>query len=276
MSTKDKKQPPTIVVGKKEPVKQDNSLAVFQGGLPAQRDDIPEYLKSRLGDRSGSEGVGKDDVLVPRLCLSQEGMSPQLKKASESYIPGLESGQFFNSVTSEVYGDRLTVVPILFYKNFIEFIPMNQGGGVRAMYDPSTPPPSEKLQFGRNEKGETISPEVTEFKNRICLLIREGRQPELIVVSFKSSGIKAAKKWNSLIAATGLPAFARSYELTVVNKVRGQQTWFGMDIMPGVFVPKAFFEDAQRQFDALQSGGFKIDTSGLENDADGTGDTVPF
>ena len=250
-----------------------DALTIFGSSTIKQFDpNIPEYLRDQVGNQAGSEDVGRDDVLIPRLALAQDGMSPQLKKAHESYIPGLQAGDLFNSVTGEIYGAKVQVVPLVFFKNFIEFVPISAGGGVKQMYNSMEEVPPEKLQFTRNEKNESVSPDVTEFKNRLSLLLHaDGRQPELIVVSFKASGLKAAKKWNSLIKATNLPAFARSYILSVVNKVKGQQTWFGLDVMPDVFVPAYFFAQAKAHFDNLGRGGYKVDTTGLESDANESG-----
>lgn len=252
---------------------EDTSMTIFgAAGVTKYDPNIPEYLREMVGNREGNEEVGRDDVLIPRLALAQDGMSPQLKKAHESYIPGLEAGDLFNSLTGEIYGAAVLVVPLIFFKNYIEFVPISAGGGVKAMYNSLTEIPQEKMQFTRNEKGETVSPDVTEFKNRLSLLLHaDGRKPELIVVSFKSSGLKAAKKWNSLIQSTNLPAFARSYKLSVVTKVKGQQTWFGLDVMPDVFVPAHFFAAAKAHFDNLSEGGYKVDTSGLEGDANESG-----
>jgi len=251
---------------KQQSQQEDTALAVFASSAPAEMTNVPEYLREHLGNRAGSDNLSHDDVLIPRLCLAQDGMSPQLKKSSESFIPGLEAGQMFDSVTGEIYGERVKVVPLMFFKNWIEFNPINQGGGVKAMYDASNPPNPADLAFGQNEKNERVPPAVTEFKNRLCLLIRAGHAPRLIVVSFKSSGLKAAKKWNALIRGTNLPCYARSYDLTVVNKRKGEQTWFGLDVMPDVFVPQEFFASAKAQFEAMENGGFKIDTSGLEEE----------
>lgn len=238
---------------------------------------VPEYLRERMGDKTGNEGVGQDDLLIPRLAIAQEGMSPQLKKHNENFIPGLEAGDLFNTVTGEVYGNSVKIVPLFFFKNFIEFVPMNQGGGVVAMYDRVDQVPADKLRFGKDAQNATVPPVVTEFKNRMCLLLQEGQKPQAIVVSFKSSGLKAAKKWNSLIMATNLPAFARSYDLKVVTKVKGQQSWFILDVQPGEFVPEVFFNQAQEYFDSLQKGGYKVDTTGIEQEREaGSDDATSF
>lgn len=223
--------------------------------------DVPEYLREYKGQQQGRDNVEKDDILIPRLGLAQTGMSPQLKKLSEFFIPDLQPGQLFNTVTNEIYGTEVFVVPLIFFKQYIEFTPMNEGGGVKGMYADASEVPPEKLQFLGG-----VKPAVTEFKNRLCLLIREGHKPILIVVSFKSSGLKSAKKWNSLIQGTNLPAYARCYKLKVVDKVKGQQNWFGLDPEYDVFVPEHFFKTAEQFFIDMAKGGYRVDTSGLDHE----------
>lgn len=234
---------------------------------------VPEYLKTQLGNMAGSEDVGRDDVLIPRLAIAQDGMSPQLKRQNEAFIPGLEPGQLFDSVSGEIYGEKATVVPLFFFKNFISFIPQSAGGGVSAMYNNLSDVPPVELAWGPNN----TTPACTEFKNRMCLLIREGHQPRPIVVSFKSSGLKAAKKWNSLIMDTKLPAFARAYELEVKLKTKGTtQSWYVLDVSPREFVPEEFFTQAQRYFDQLRSDGYKVDTTGIESERRQDNDGAAF
>lgn len=222
---------------------------------------IPDYLKQHVGSNAGNENVGQDDLLIPRLSIAQTGMSAQLKKSSDKYIPGLQPGELFNTVTNEIYGTKVRVVPILFFKNFIDFVPIKEGGGVRAMYNGIGEVPKGMLDFKDGNP-----PQVTEFKNRLSLIIRDGHKPELVVASFKSSGLKTAKKWNQLIASTNMPAYARSYVLEVKTKTKGEQEWFILDVMPDVFVPQAFFNEAKAYFDNLSQGGYKVDTSGLDDE----------
>lgn len=264
-----KKNAPTTIEATPETETKNDVLAIFGTSAPALASDVPEYLREQVGNTEGSENVGQDDQLIPRLAIAQMGQSPQTKKASELYIPGLQDGQFFNTLTNEIYGEEVVVVPILFFKNFIEFKSMDDGGGVIAMYNNAGEVPPAKLAFQGGNK-----PAVTEFKNRLCLLLREGYKPELIVVSFKSSGLKAAKKWNSLIKGTNLPAYARTYTLKTVPKQKGQQSWHVADVFPGQFVPQAFFNQAKEYFDNLSEGGYKVDVTGLEDTE--TSEETPF
>ena len=80
---------------------------------------VPEYLKTAVGTADAESEIRQEDLLIPRLAVAQDGMSAQLKKQNELFIPGLEEGQLFNTVTSEVYGASATVIPLFFTKNYV-------------------------------------------------------------------------------------------------------------------------------------------------------------
>ena len=50
----------------------------------------------------GMENIKSEDLVIPRIKLCQSG-SPQIKKSHELYIPGLEVGDVFNSLTGQVW-----------------------------------------------------------------------------------------------------------------------------------------------------------------------------
>lgn len=225
---------------------------------------IPEHLRDQIGNRAGMEDVGREDVLIPRLCIAQ-ALSPQLKKTNENYIKGLEVGAFFNSVTGRIYGEKVTVVPLFFFKQFIEFKDINAGGGIVSMYHHAEDIPADKTyRLDQVPQGE--KPQVTEFKNEMCLIVTEDGGLEPIVVSFKSTGMKTAKKWNSLMRAIPLPSYAKFYDLLSVTQTKGQQEWAGANVIPGEFVPAALFQAAETFFKQLRESGVKVDTTGLGGD----------
>ena len=59
----------------------------------------------------GLENVDKDHLKVPFLVLLQD-LSPETKKVNKDrYVEGAEPGLFINSVTKEVYGSEVTIIP---------------------------------------------------------------------------------------------------------------------------------------------------------------------
>lgn len=236
---------------------------------------IPEHLRSAVGSHDGKENVGKEDLLIPRLCVAQ-ALSPQLKKDNEAFIRGLQVGDLFNSVTGRVYGEKVRVIPLFFFKQYIHFTPMSEGGGIVAQYQKESEVPRELLEWKDGRP-----PVVTEFKNRmVCVEDPETKELELAVLSFKSTGMKFAKKLNSLIMMVkNLPAYAKFYVIKSVKQSKGQQEWYGMAPFPDEWVPAAFFEAAKGFFQQLQDGGYKVDVSGIEEEREpgsDDGESAPY
>ena len=235
-----------------------------QGGALAV---VPDHLKQYQGAQDAESNVGNNDILIPRLAVAQAGMSPQLKKQHELYIPELEEGQLFNTVTNEVYGDSATVIPLFFTKNYIEF----EGGGVLkvvAMYKDASEVPDGHLDWTRDENGDRVPPRVTEFKNRMCLIQTNEGLWQPIVVSFKKGENKFSDQWNSQIKfarlADKLPCFAHTYTVSSKLKQDGSKSWYVKTVSPSGFTPENIFTEAKTYFEQLSKGGYTVDTSGME------------
>lgn len=174
---------------------------------------------------SGLQNVNESDLLVPRLQIAA-GTSKQIMKGNEKHIQGLQVGEIFNTVTKEVYGDSVLVIPVWFSKNRILFdkdwkiecsSPDGEKGGkitpVCADCDYS------KWGSGENDVGFAC----TEFRNFAVLVVSEGSS-HLASVSFKSTSSGVAKTWLNMIEArkaktvkgdaTELPMYLGYYTLT--------------------------------------------------------------
>ena len=112
-----------------------NSVAKKEeAGLPAA---IMDDIISTAG-----EGVDYDtsDLQIPFVRVIQ-ALSPQIKKSDPKFIEGAGQGDAFNTVTGQYWSgeDGLTVVPCWQETKYLEFIPLDQGGGFvgeRASNDP--------------------------------------------------------------------------------------------------------------------------------------------
>lgn len=230
---------------------------------------VPEYLRQYAGNQAGLEEVSQEDVLVPRLSISQSN-SPEVTKGDPKFIKGLETGHFFNSLTGEDYGVKVTLIPLFFFKQYIHFRDRKEGGGIEAVYQSAADVPKGGLDFVNGEK-----PPVTEFKCEMCLIVKDGVY-DPIVASFKSTGMKTAKKWNALMRQVQLPAYARAYILDITNEKNTDGSWFGTAVTPSDFVPESFFTKAEQYFDNLRQAGVKIDTAGMGEEGVVEGEHTAF
>ena len=244
-----------------------SSLADVQKARPA-------YLKEREGQEArGLEEIGAQEMVLPRLTLTQN-TTPQRNRQDPHYIPGLQEGQFFNSLTKEIYGDRVLVTPMFFRKSRIYFKDINQGGGIICRA-----PHGNDCQL--NNGGPCLHglwsndgkpPECTEFYNYPSLLYPNN---EIIVVSLKVTGIKAGKEWNTMMRLRGADPFAGIYEIKAVparNKTGQNYYTYAVNNAKeeGGWVSKERFMQNEKMYQLLveqfKSGQATVDESTLSEE----------
>lgn len=178
---------------------KDDALA--KRGETALATSAPSFVDA--ADRSGTDHITNDDMAMPRLALAQK-MSPQLDA-----IDGLQFGDLFNSLTEEIYEQPLDFIVLRADPpRAIEFRPIEDGGGV---VDPNVPLTDPRCRWG--EDGE--KPVATVFYDFIVAL---HPTRELIALSFKATGLKAAKALNALIKIRSGPVYGGLYEMTTQKK----------------------------------------------------------
>jgi hypothetical protein len=223
----------------------------------------PDFLEK--GDTRGADHITSDDLRMPRLSLAQQ-MSPQVNPSEGSYIENLRVGEMFNDLTGQVMGKgplRFAIVradP----PRFIEFIPREQGGGIRDM---NVPPNDPRTQFGPN--GE--QPIATKFYDFVVALLDGDNIPSidsLIAISMKKSAIKAAKKLNGLVRLRNAPVFAGTYTVNAVMLKNTKGTFAGFDFNNDGWVTKDQFAALTEIYEALKNKNIVIDREPGSDDAD--------
>jgi hypothetical protein len=183
----------------------------------------PEYLKTLAAEFSLGN-IDSKDLLIPRLCVAN-ALSPQLKKGNEKRIEDLEEGLLFNNVTGKIYGEKIHGYVLSFSKNYIEFKPMEEGGGIIKFYGPDEKPAPADLAYDGDAK-----PKVTEFWNFLFLMEDDELGLTPIFVSYKSTGITRCAK--PLLANVrfdefrSIPPFGYGYTLQAAQLKNAVNEWF--------------------------------------------------
>lgn len=142
----------------------------------------------------GFEQINGETMSVPFLRLIQK-LSPQIDKKKPEYIEGAVEGDFFNTVTKEVYGQELALIVLRFERIYIEWKP-NRGGFVGYHSPEDAERIATKRDFGKwqTEKGNELQ------ENYVYMVILGGHEKEgPMILSLSSSGIKTAREWNRLM-----------------------------------------------------------------------------
>ena len=161
----------------------------------------------------GAEGAvfSSDDLLIPRLQLAQK-MSPELDENDAKYIDGIKAGNFFNSVSREIYTE-IDVIPCHSRTSYTEWVPRDQGGGRVAEHDADSPDvKSAETHVSDDGKRKDIMQNGNELviaDEFYSFIVKEDGDYEPVLISMKSSQRKVAKRWRTLIS---------------MNKVRNPKT----------------------------------------------------
>lgn len=188
------------------------------------------------GDLTGTENITSDDLRLPRVSIAQ-GLSTQLIEGDSNYIDGLKMFDMFNDLTGEVIG-RGPVKFIVVRRDVrrIEFLPRSEGGGIVDLNVPYIDPATGKID-PRNEwsvvDGERIPPKATKFVEFVILMLREGRDPEPIMLSIKDTNKfnrRAIERLTGFIKLRNAPIYAGLYELASKTEKNDSGT-FGVPVI---------------------------------------------
>lgn len=225
----------------------------------------PAYIKK--GPARGSEHVGQEDLIIPRLELVQSLSPCRDKKDEAEYIEGAEEGMLYNSVTRELYGPEAIVVPVAFRKEYLLWKDRKKGGGFRGAFQSMA-----EATKARDVLPDAADIEINDTAQHFCLLINPASgKVEEIVMSLSRSKLKTSRKWNSLIRISEMDSFAKSYRVTAVEQRNADnQKYYGFDVENHAFVDEDVYKRAEVLWGQVEAGTVKVSTEGAQDDV-GTG-----
>lgn len=163
--------------------------------LPAkQAADVPAYMRGMQGDL-GVDSIEPQDIVIPRMkiCQGQSGIKD---------LVSIEDGQFYNSVTNEVYGEKIQFFVLLHWKSTIWFSDDFKLRGI-IYKDAET---KEEVHFGQDIeeciKNQDEDPGINAHnyfiisERELAEAISNNDFPLPIVYSCQSAAVKAARQLN--------------------------------------------------------------------------------
>lgn len=238
---------------------QSKAVAPRQTTAVARQEDLPEYIKTGVGKGRGNENVGMGDVVIPRVEIVQ-ALSP-CKKANEAgYIEGSEDGAMFNTVTRELYGSEIHVIPIFFKVEYLIWKDRQKGGGFRGAY-PTIADANARIE-GEDDASDL---QALETAQQLVLVINpETGEANEAVLSMARTKMKISKQWNSLIRINGHDRFSRVYKIFTSEETNSKnQTYWNFGIMNAGFPQEDAYRKAEALYTAISSGARQmvVDTS---------------
>lgn len=234
----------------------------------AKRDaNLPTYIKQgKDGAGRGSENVEMGDVVIPRIELVQV-LSPCLKKDKAEYIEGAKVGDLYNSVTREVYGDRVPVIPVFFKKQYLCWKDRKKGGGFGGAYDSVQ---EAHTRIAQEPTEEQKLWEATETAQQLVLVVKADGDTEEAIISMARTKMKVSKNWNSLIRLNKNDRFSRFYLLFSADEQNANgDDYKNFAITNGGFPDELHYRKAEALYEAVASGERRVvmDTSDAGDDA---------
>ena len=227
--------------------------------------EVPDFLKGHQNDQRGSEEVGTEDLVIPRVDLIQ-GLSKVRKKQDPNYIEGAEEGMFYNVVTRQLYGENVNVVPVYFQKQYLLWRDADLGGGFGGAHHSHA-----EAEEARQTQENPEEWEVVDTPTHYCLVLHDDGSTEEAVVSLAKTKAKASRYLNSLVRLNGGPRFSRVYQLKGVSEQNAKgQDYYSVQVANVGYVSKELFDKASELYETIKNGGVQVD-QGEEVVAEGTG-----
>lgn len=224
---------------------KDQALATMFGG---------EMQGSDTDDR-GSEGVTSRDIQIPRIDLLQD-LSPQTKEDEDAYIEGAKPGLLFNSLTGEIYGKDVIIVPIFYAFVFNIWIERKAGGGFRGSYPTEAEAKAKIPELAEQEDLREKDFQIVETALNYVFVVNGQGKIEEASMAFAKTKLSASRKLNALVRQIGGARWRRGYQVTAVSKKNAKGSFYVPEITPIGFTSPEIFAKAEETYE-LFSKSFK-------------------
>jgi len=226
------------------------AIAKKDSGAMTFSEDRPNYMQDT---GRGQEGVGVDDMTIPRIDVIQD-ISPQRKKNEPEYIEGAEEGMLLNNVTQELYGDSIFFVPVFFRKEWVIFKDRKKGGGFRGAFNSEVEANAGLLEL---EDGQDC--EVLDTAQHFGMIIKPDGSTENAVISMSKSKMKVSRKWNSIINIAGGDRFSRVYRISGVGDENGAgEKYYNLAVKQLGYTPEEVYHKAEGLYETISSGALDV------------------
>ena len=230
--------------------KMKNELATTSDNALAFAQDVPDYINR--GAARGSEEVGSEDMVLPRLDIVQ-ALSP-----IKEHVEGLKDGTLINSVTQEVFGEHIYFVPVYYRMEYLVWKDQQKGGGFFGAF-PSMAAAKARIDEAVQDGENPADIAVVDTPVQYGLKITTDGKTEQLVISMPKTKAKISRKWNAMIQIAGGDRFSRVYKLgTFKDENKQGQKYFNFTVTPAGFTPKAAYMEAERLYEVFKNQEVKV------------------
>jgi len=215
--------------------------------LKAQEAQLPAHLQGKEGAARGSENVGSDDIVLPRISLLQ-ALSPQLDEQDAAFVEGAKAGDILNSLTGENYGRELTIIPVYFRKEYVIWKDRKKGGGMFGVY--------QSKQDAAQALATTLEPPLEDYDimdtaQQFVLVVNADGSLTEALMSMSRTKMAVSRKLQSLIRLSGLDSFANQYKLSVVSAQSDSGKYFNFAVTPAGYAAEEHYHAAESCYESI-------------------------
>lgn len=189
---------------------------------------------------AGLENVTQEELAVPFVVILQKG-SPQCEEGNPRAIPGAKPGMLMNTVSQKLYDGKegIRFIPVHRDRNYIEWIPRDDGGGFVGVYRPESKEVKDAIKaagrrFGKLKVGDNN--DLVETCSLFGLLLAPDGSFERVIIAFSSTQIAIYKRIVTNAQSVQLagedgrtvvpPLFAHIWRLTTEFFTKKNYTWY--------------------------------------------------
>lgn len=243
-----------MAIKQKEPEVKKSYIATQASSMMVVTDEVPEYIEPSAN--RGSEDVGQEDLVIPRLEVIQ-ALSPAVKDGDPGYIPDARPGMLMNSVSKQLYGKEVMVVPVVFMKQWLVWRQRKDKDGkpIEGGFFGSFNHPEEAKRRADEEGGEANYIEIIETPQHFCLLLNfASNKVEEIMVSMPRTKAKISRQWNSMVRMAGGDRFSRVYRVTSSLEKKPQGDYYNFAVAQSGFPNKMVYDKAMELYKVVSAG----------------------
>jgi hypothetical protein len=225
---------------------------------------VPDYIAK--GTARGADHLKTSDMAWPFLRLAQD-KTPGVGEPGKHKI-----GDYFNSLTGQVYGPEVAIIVVLATVGQMKFGKFGSGDGIQCQsvdglkalahngLDKAGKATNDCLscvhaQWGEEHKGKQAPPTCTK-QARYLVMAGAAMDPAIFVL--QRTSFPAARKLNSIIKQSGLDCFALAF------KLRSKKTDTAMvtEVEAAGYSPKTGYQKGEALFNQMAKAffGHRIDT----------------
>jgi hypothetical protein len=206
--------------------------------MTINKDQLPTFMQDDMRAGLGTEALSSNAFSPPRIKLAQ-ATSPELDA-----VEGLKPGMFYNTLTKEVYGDSVDIIPCWLTESYYLWSP-RLGGDSKLLarsddgvhWSPSQQSFNVKLDkkreatwntgrtvmesglavWGSSDPDDTDSPPAATYALNVVAMVNGKVEEGPVAISFMRSAIKSAKNFAGSLRMSRVPSFGRVFKLTAAK-----------------------------------------------------------